>query len=62
VIFEHCPFASLRPEYPVLCQIDTNLLEYIVDEPVRQIATEAYLPDGYCLFNISPRKGPGEPV
>lgn len=60
VIFEHCPFASLRPEYPVLCQIDTNLLEFILDEPVRKTTTEAYLPEGSCLFSISPKGGPGE--
>lgn len=57
VIFEHCPFASLRPEYPVLCQIDSYLLEYLLGEQVKQIATEAYLPGGSCLFSISPEEG-----
>lgn len=62
VIFEHCPFASLRPKYPILCQVDKNLLEYILDESVKQIATEAYLPEGSCLFSISRKLRQGDSV
>jgi len=53
VIFDHCPFASLRPEFPELCQLDAELLSNLLDEPVTQINSNAHLTDGYCLFNIS---------
>jgi len=53
VIFDRCPFASLRPEFPELCQLDSNLLENLLDEPVIQVESNAHQPDGYCLFHIS---------
>jgi len=53
VIFDRCPFASLRPEFPELCQLDVELLSNLLDEPVTQINSNAHLTDGYCLFNIS---------
>jgi predicted ArsR family transcriptional regulator len=53
VIFDRCPFASLRPEFPELCQLDAELLSNLLDEPVTQINSNAHLTDGYCLFNIS---------
>jgi predicted ArsR family transcriptional regulator len=53
VIFSRCPFASLRPEFPELCQLDAELLSNLLDEPVTQIKSNAHLSDGYCLFNIS---------
>jgi predicted ArsR family transcriptional regulator len=53
VIFDRCPFASLRPEFPELCQLDAELLSNLLDEPVAQIKSNAHLTDGYCLFNIS---------
>ena len=53
VIFDRCPFASLRPEFPELCQLDTKLLENLSDERVIQVESNAHQPDGYCLFHIS---------
>jgi len=53
VIFDRCPFTSLRPEFPELCQLDTNLLENLLDESVIQVESNAHQPDGYCLFHIS---------
>ena len=53
VIFDRCPFASLRPEFPELCQLDSNMLENLLDEPVFQVESNAHQPDGYCLFHIS---------
>lgn len=53
VIFDRCPFASLRPEFPELCQLDAELLSNLLNEPVTQINSNAHLSDGYCLFNIS---------
>ncbi len=58
VIFDRCPFASLRPEYPELCIMDTNLLSTLLDEPVVQLHSSAHLPAGYCLFNISQKTLP----
>lgn len=53
VIFDRCPFASLRPDFPELCQLDAELLSNLLDEPVTKINSNAHLSDGYCLFNIS---------
>jgi len=58
VIFDRCPFASLRPEYPELCLVDAYLLSTLLDEPVVQIESSAHLPAGYCLFNISQKTFP----
>lgn len=53
VIFDRCPYASLRPEFPELCRLDSELLASLLDEPVSQVESGAHLPDGFCLFNIS---------
>jgi predicted ArsR family transcriptional regulator len=55
VIFERCPFASLRPEFPELCNLDTTLLAIFLDEKVIQVESNAHLSDGFCQFNISPK-------
>jgi predicted ArsR family transcriptional regulator len=52
MIFERCPFAALRPEYPELCQLDTYLVEFLLGETVTQIESNAQLDDGYCLFLV----------
>lgn len=52
VIFDRCPFATLRPDYPELCQLDSSLLSILLSEAVIQIQSDAHLPDGICLFNI----------
>jgi predicted ArsR family transcriptional regulator len=56
MIFEHCPFATLRPQFPELCLIDANLLEILLDESITQVESSAHLSDGYCLFSIGQRK------
>ena len=52
MIFERCPFAALRPEFPELCQLDTYLVEFLLGETVTQIESNAQLDDGYCLFLV----------
>jgi predicted ArsR family transcriptional regulator len=52
VIFEHCPYAALRPDHPELCRLDTNLIENMLNAAVEQIRSEAHIEDGYCLFNL----------
>jgi predicted ArsR family transcriptional regulator len=58
VIFDRCPFAALRPDYPELCHLDSTLLAVLISEDVVQIHSNAHQPDGFCLFNIS-LKSPG---
>ena len=53
VMFDRCPFAALRPEFPELCTLDTYLLENLLDENVSQVESSAHLADGFCQFNIS---------
>jgi predicted ArsR family transcriptional regulator len=53
VMFDRCPFAALRPEFPELCILDTYLLENLLDENVSQVESSAHLADGFCQFNIS---------
>lgn len=52
IIFEHCPFAALRPQHPELCQLDANLLAIFLDESITPVESNAHLTDGYCLFLI----------
>jgi predicted ArsR family transcriptional regulator len=59
VMFDRCPFAALRPEFPELCVLDTNLLENFLDENVSQVETSAFLADGFCQFNISQKTHTG---
>jgi predicted ArsR family transcriptional regulator len=57
VIFEHCPFATLRPQHPELCRMDAHLVENFLDERVALIESSSHLPGGICLFTI-PQKSP----
>jgi predicted ArsR family transcriptional regulator len=55
VIFNHCPYAALLPEHPELCQVDTKLLEEMLDSPaillkVRAKSGPSYLPQ--CIFSL----------
>jgi len=52
MIFEHCPFAALRPEHPELCRLDTYLVEILVGDSVTQIESQAHLANGYCVFLV----------
>lgn len=55
VIFERCPYASLRPDFPEICTLDTNLLANLLGEKVLQVETSAHLANGFCQFNIKPK-------
>jgi len=52
MIFEHCPFAALRPEHPELCRLDTYLVEILVGDSVTQIESQAHLANEYCVFLV----------
>ena len=52
VIFEHCPFATLRPQHPELCRMDAHMVANFLDEQVALIESSAHLPGGICLFTV----------
>ena len=52
MIFDHCPFASLRPQHPELCQLDAKILEIYLGGSITQVESSAHLSEGYCLFRI----------
>ena len=53
VIFDRCPFAPLRDDFPDLCKLDSKLLANLLMENVSQVESNAHMPDGFCQFNIS---------
>jgi predicted ArsR family transcriptional regulator len=52
VIFEHCPFAILRPKHPELCQLDMSILEVLLRESITCSESNAHLADGICIFLV----------
>ena len=59
VIFDRCPYASLRPEYSELCRLDAVLLEILLGKPVNLVESNAHVLDGFCLFITTERALPG---
>jgi predicted ArsR family transcriptional regulator len=55
VIFERCPYASLRPDFPEICTLDTYLLADLLGEKVLQVESSAHLSNGFCQFDIKPK-------
>ena len=53
VIFDRCPYASLRPDYSELCRLDAVLLEKLLGREVNLVESNAHVPDGYCLFTTT---------
>ncbi len=53
LILGHCPYYSILPEHPELCQLDQFLLESLLDVPVKH--TGKLLEDArglhYCVFH-----------
>jgi predicted ArsR family transcriptional regulator len=52
LLFGHCPYATILPEHPELCQMDAYLLESLLGAPVTQTKKRAQDSRGarYCLF------------
>jgi predicted ArsR family transcriptional regulator len=52
VIFSHCPYASILPGHPELCQIDAELLSLLLASPIQQTARLQQNPRGIpqCIF------------
>lgn len=55
VIFERCPYASLRTDFSEICTLDTNLLMNLLGEKVIQVESNAHLSNGICQFNLTPK-------
>jgi predicted ArsR family transcriptional regulator len=55
LVFAHCPYASILPAHPELCQLDASLLEVALDAPVTQAARLAASRQGgrVCIFTVS---------
>jgi predicted ArsR family transcriptional regulator len=55
LVFAHCPYASILPEHPELCQLDASLLEGLLEAPISQTARLAASRQGgkVCIFNVS---------
>jgi len=55
IMFGHCPYETIIDQNPELCQMDTYLLEYILEIPTKQIAKLAPTPRGLaqCIFRIN---------
>ena len=62
LILEHCPFASLLPQHPELCQLDACLLEISLKEPVAQIESLAHEDGEYCIFLVGKTDVPLNPI
>ncbi|RPI80547.1 MAG: ArsR family transcriptional regulator [Chloroflexi bacterium] len=54
VILGHCPYASILPEHPELCQMDAFMLEEMLGQPVLQTARLEKTPQGFrqCVFTM----------
>ena len=47
----HCPVAEVAAEYPILCEIETELFGRLLDSHVQRLATIAH-GDGVCTTHI----------
>ncbi|MEZ5085897.1 MAG: metalloregulator ArsR/SmtB family transcription factor [Tessaracoccus sp.] len=52
----HCPIAHVAAEYPVLCEVETQLFSRLLGSHVQRLATIAH-GDGVCTTHV-PRKLP----
>jgi predicted ArsR family transcriptional regulator len=57
LILGHCPYQSILPQHPELCQIDRYLLESLVEVPTEQVEKLARDSRGatFCMFLIKER-------
>ena len=58
LVLGHCPYGSLAPAHPQICQIDQRLLSLLVEADARQTAVlEETSPGLYqCVFEIHPAR------
>lgn len=62
LIMERCPFASLLPKHPELCQLDACLLENLLKEPVAQFESLTHEDAENCIFLIGKTDDPLNPI
>jgi predicted ArsR family transcriptional regulator len=55
IMLGHCPYQAIFKNHPELCQMDTLLLEHLLDTPVRQIEKQTINLKGFaqCVFLIN---------
>ncbi|NJD60786.1 MAG: hypothetical protein C3F13_10430 [Anaerolineales bacterium] len=55
IILDHCPYQALRTHHPELCQMDSYLLETLLDAPIKQTERLSSTPKGLqqCVFALS---------
>lgn len=57
LILGHCPYLSILPDHPELCQIDRYLLDTLLEAPTEQVEKLARDSRGaaYCMFLVIER-------
>jgi len=55
IMFGHCPYETIIDQNPELCQMDTYLLEYLLEIPTKQISKLVPTSRGLaqCIFRIN---------
>jgi predicted ArsR family transcriptional regulator len=58
IFFGSCPYATILPEYPELCQMDESLLEQSLGTAIKQTGRLEPTPSGtwQCVFQVIQRK------
>lgn len=53
----HCPVAHVAAEFPILCEVETDLFSRLLDSHVQRLATIAH-GDGVCTTHVPHPVGP----
>lgn len=61
LILGHCPYAAIISDHPELCLLDANLIEQLINAPVKQIDKLNRDAFGiiYCTFVVEEKAKPG---
>ena len=54
IIFGHCPYAAILPQYPILCSLDATILAVLLNDRAAQLARLEPSLSGipFCLFQV----------
>lgn len=57
IMFSHCPYLSILDHHPEICQLDTFVLQELLDTPVKQTDRQAVNARGLpeCVFLLTRR-------
>jgi predicted ArsR family transcriptional regulator len=55
IILDHCPYHTLQAGHVELCQMDSYLLEILLDAPITQMERLVNTPKGIpqCVFSMA---------